>query len=188
MPGLRRISSFVATILFHLILTACLAFAQLAPSPTADWELTTVFFGRNLGERMKLKIDKDELSGAVYRGENIALHGTLHGSDVNFEFKESDGTVDGYAGRLIGDAMSGEYSSTDPHGIKTIGRWSARRAPSRPAQPRLMTSFRANFRGNSPARSHLFSTSGLAILYIPPASMPVAPMSAQSRASSAETR
>jgi amidase len=133
MSGLRRISAFVATILFHLILTACLAFAQLSPSPTADWELTTVLFGRNLGERMTLKIDKNELSGAVYRGENVALHGTLRGSDVNFEFKESDGTVNNYAGRLTGDAMSGEYSSTDPHGTKTTGHWSARQTPSRPA-------------------------------------------------------
>jgi amidase len=133
MSGLRRIRAFAATILFQLVLTAFAAFAQLVPSPTTDWELTTVVFGHNLGERMKLKIDKDELSGAVYRGENVALHGTLHASDVNIEFKESDGTVNVYNGLSSGDAMSGEYSSTDPHGIKTTGAWSAHRAPNRPA-------------------------------------------------------
>jgi amidase len=133
MSGLRRIGAFVATILLNLVLTGCLALAQLAPGSTTDWELTTVVFGRNLGERMKLKIEQGQLSGAVYRGENVTLHGTLHASDVSFEFKESDGTVNVYNGHSSGDSMSGEYSSTDPHGIKTTGRWSARRTPDRPA-------------------------------------------------------
>lgn len=132
MSGLRRSSAFGATILFHFVLTAGLPLAQVTPSPTFDWELTSIIFGHSLGERMKLKIDKDELSGAVYRGENVTLHGTLHAADVNFEFKESDGTVNVYNGHFSGDTMAGEYSSTDPHGIKTTGSWSAHRARNRP--------------------------------------------------------
>ena len=108
------------------------ALAKSDQNPTADWELTSVVFGHNLGERMKLKVDQGQLSGAVYRGENVTLQGTLHGSDVGFEFKESDGTVNDYTGHFAGDAMSGDYTSTDPHGIKTTGHWSARRTPNRP--------------------------------------------------------
>ncbi len=112
-----------------------MALAQAEPNVTADWELTTIVLGHNLGERMKLKIENGQLSGAVYQGENISLQGTLRGSQVTFTFKESDGRLNTYTGHFSGDSMSGEYSSTDPHGIKTSGPWSAQRSLTRPANP-----------------------------------------------------
>jgi amidase len=133
MSGLERGRGFVSVILVSVVLSAGLALAQVEQTPTADWELTTVIFGHSLGERMKLKIDKGRLSGAVYRGENVTLQGSLRESNVSFEFKESDGTLDDYSGQLAGDSMSGDYSSTDPHGVKTSGRWSARLTPNKPA-------------------------------------------------------
>jgi acetamidase/formamidase len=135
MSRLGRGAVFVGAIFVGTILVGTLtslAGAQTGQGATADWELTTVIFGHNLGERLKVRIDNGQLSGAVYRGENLTLHGTLRGSDVSFEFKESDGTLDEYTGHFSGDAMSGDYSSTDPHGVKTTGRWSARRTQAPP--------------------------------------------------------
>jgi amidase len=133
MLQLRTIAAFVAATVLSVVFAAHSGFAQVDQNATADWELTTVIFGHNLGERLKLKIDKGQPSGAVYRGENVTLTGTVRGSDVGLKFKESDGRLNDYAGHLTGDTMSGDYSSTDPRGVKTTGHWSARRVPNRPA-------------------------------------------------------
>jgi acetamidase/formamidase len=115
-----------------------LAAAQTQPASTADWELTAVFLGHKLGERMKLKVDQGQLTGFVYIGENVALKGNIKGSDVSFDFKESDGTVTKCTGHINGDTMSGDYVNIDPHGNRTTGTWSAHRSQSRPATPQKL--------------------------------------------------
>lgn len=101
--------------------------------PSGDWVLTTVVFGENLGERLQLKVEKDQLSGTLFRDEGVALKGTLKGQELKFSFKESGGDQSEYAGRFTGDALKGDYTSIDSHGEKTIGTWSAQRIPVRPA-------------------------------------------------------
>jgi amidase len=122
---------------------AALAFSTLTlsaitqtQSAAVDWELTSIVLGYKLGERLKLKIDQGQISGFVYRGENVPVKGTLNGSAVAFDFKESDGTTNAYTGHASADAMSGEYVNVDSKGAKTTGLWSARRSPIRPATPK----------------------------------------------------
>jgi amidase len=133
MAAPRRLRFLVVlAVIWSAAAAARLASAQSQPGSAADWELTTVIFNQKLGERMKVKTDHSQLSGFVYRGENVRLTGSVSGPDVRFDFKESDGTVNQYSGHTSGDEMSGEYTSTDPHGIKTTGAWSARPAQARP--------------------------------------------------------
>lgn len=110
------------------------AFSQ-TPLPTSEWELTSVVLGHKLGERLKLNVDQGQLSGFIYRGEKVNLKGSIKGSDVTFDFKESDGTNNVYIGRFNGESMSGDYVNIDPHGVKTTGAWSARRPLPPPAVP-----------------------------------------------------
>ena len=107
--------------------------AQDQPGLSGDWVLTTVIYGQNLGERLILKLEKDHLSGSIYRDSKIPLEGTLQGREIHFSFKESDGTRDDYQGRFEGDVLSGQYASVDPHSEKTAGQWSARRIPANPS-------------------------------------------------------
>ncbi len=105
--------------------------------PSGEWVLTTVVFGQNLGERLKLKLERDQVGGSLYRDEDVALKGTLKGKELKFSFKESGGDQSEYTGRVNGDTMAGEYTTVDSHGEKTTGTWSARRMPVRPStEPR----------------------------------------------------
>jgi amidase len=106
---------------------------QTQTDPTGEWMLTTVVYGQNLGERLKLKMEKGQLSGTLHRGEDVALKGTLKDSEINFSFKESGGDQSEYAGRLDGESMSGEYTTNEASGNKTSGTWSAKRVPAQPA-------------------------------------------------------
>lgn len=114
------------------LLTLIYSSASFAQDLAEDWELTTVVFGQNLGERMNLSLDKGQFSGYVYRGEKVALKGSLAGTTFKIEFKESDGTTNTYTGQLAGGAMTGDYVSVDPSGEKTTGAWFARRPITRP--------------------------------------------------------
>jgi amidase len=119
-------------------------FSQRSPGqaqgdPNGEWVLTTVVFGQNLGERLKLKLEKDQVAGSLHREEDVALKGTFKGQELKFNFKESGGDQSEYTGLLNGDAMAGEYTAVDSHGEKTTGTWSARRIPVRPsAEPRRL--------------------------------------------------
>ena len=106
---------------------------QRASDPSGEWVLITVVFGDNLGERLQLNVDKDQLSGTLFRDESVALKGTVKGQELKFSFKESGGDQSEYTGRFTGEALAGEYTAIDSHGEKTTGTWSARRIPVRPA-------------------------------------------------------
>src|SRR5262249_42088448 len=103
-------------------------------SPNGEWILVSTILEHNLGERLNLKIEKGQLSGYVYRGEKVALQGTLSGQDIRFSFKESSEAQSEYAGRLEGDTMSGNFSTVETSGNKTSGQWSAGRVPQRPSE------------------------------------------------------
>lgn len=100
---------------------------------TGDWVLTTVVYGENLGERLQLKLEKDQLTGTIFRDEGAALRGTVKGQELQFSFKESGGDQNEYKGRISGDTLAGEYITVSINGDKTVGTWTARRIPSRPA-------------------------------------------------------
>lgn len=112
---------------------------QAQGDPSGEWVLTTVVFGQTLGERLKLKLEKDQVAGSLHRDEDVALKGTLKGQELRFIFKESGGGQSEYTGRVTGDTMAGEYTTIDSHGEKMTGTWSARRIPMRPsAEPRRL--------------------------------------------------
>ena len=132
---LRRVAIFASAL---AVAASCglSAGAQSPPDVTGEWMLTTVILGHNLSERLNLKLEKDQLSGTIFRGEKVSLQGTLTGQDVRFKLKESDGSQSEYSGQLRGDAMSGEFTIIQSDAEKLTGPWSARRAPTRPTGPR----------------------------------------------------
>ena len=117
----------------NLALSARGAIAQTQTIPNGEWILISTILEHNLGERLNLKMDRDQLSGYVYRGEKVSLQGTLRGQDIRFSLKDSNGTQSEYTGRLEGDTMSGNFSTVEPSGDKTEGQWSARRVPRNPS-------------------------------------------------------
>lgn len=139
---MTSIRSLVA-VLVGLLLSSSLFSQDIAKSAPGDlsgeWELTTVVYGLKLGERLTLKMEKDQLGGSLYRDENVPLKGSLRGQEVKFSFKESGGDQSEYTGRLAGETMAGEYATVSSSGDKTRGTWSAHRMPARPsAEPRRL--------------------------------------------------
>lgn len=129
----QRVLSFCTGLVLICALFASSSPAQGQMEPSGDWVLTTVVFGENLGERLRLKAEKDQLSGILFRDEGVALKGTVKGFELRFSFKESGGDQSEYTGHINGEALIGEYTTIDSHGEKTTGTWSARRIPVRPA-------------------------------------------------------
>lgn len=129
----QRVLSFCTGLVVVCTLCASSSPAQGQTDPSGDWVLTTVMFGENLGERLQLKVERDQLSGTLFRDEGVALKGTVRGQELNFSFKESGGDQSEYKGHLGGEALTGEYTTIDSHGEKTRGTWSALRIPVRPA-------------------------------------------------------
>jgi acetamidase/formamidase len=97
-----------------------------------EWVLTSAVHGVDLGERLTLKGDGQEISGFLFREGEVAVQGTLDGGSIRLRFTESDGTRNDYRGHVAGASISGEYSSASPTGEETTGRWSARRIPANP--------------------------------------------------------
>jgi amidase len=133
MTGFRRLLK----VFFGLFLSSSLLGQNSADRPqgdlSGDWVLTTVVFGENLGERLQLKVEKDQISGTLFRDEGVALKGTVKGRELKFSFKESGGDQSEYTGHISGEALVGEYTTVDSHGGKTTGTWSAGRILVRPA-------------------------------------------------------
>jgi acetamidase/formamidase len=133
MTGFRRLLA----VFFGLFLASPL-FSQSSggrpeTDPSGEWVIITVVFGENLGERLQLKVEKDQLSGTLFRDEGAALKGTVKGQELKFSFKESGGDQSEYTGHVSGEVLLGEYTTIDSHGEKTTGMWSARRIPVRPS-------------------------------------------------------
>ncbi|HEX3819993.1 MAG TPA: acetamidase/formamidase family protein [Candidatus Sulfotelmatobacter sp.] len=128
---------FLASVSMLCVVYGSLVSAQSQAASAADWELTAIVLGHKLGERVKLKIEGSQISGFVHMEEDVPLKGSISGSNVAFDFKESDGTVTQCSGRISGEMMSGDYINIDPHGTKTTGTWSAHRAAPRPPTPQI---------------------------------------------------
>jgi amidase len=126
-------AAFLLAFFLSIAFLAQSASGQTQTDPTGEWILTTVVYGENLGERLKLKLEKGQFSGTLHRDEDVALKGTLKDSEIKLNFKESGGDQSEYVGRLSGESMSGEYTTMEASGNKTMGVWSARRVPAQPA-------------------------------------------------------
>ena len=91
----RRTSSIAALCL--------LASLGAAPAPPAgpdvagDWILTTMVFTEPLDETLTLKVDNGKLTGTD-AGRDVT--GELKGDVVRFQYKDGDGTVNAYEGRV----------------------------------------------------------------------------------------
>jgi hypothetical protein len=108
MTGFRRLLA----VFFGLFLSSSL-FGQNSSERTpsdlsGDWVLTTVVFGENIGERLQLKVEKDQLSGTLLRDEAVSLKEAVHGQELKFSFKESGGDQSEYKGRISSEALIGE--------------------------------------------------------------------------------
>jgi len=94
------------------------------------WELTVMEFGNSNFSRLTLETSGEKLTGRVMQG---ALEGTVRQDRIEFQAKGSDGTVRAtVTGIVRGDSMEGDVAM--PNGEKA--KWTARRIPPRPAQPR----------------------------------------------------
>jgi amidase len=129
----RRLLVLCMSLILSFTLFSQRSPGQAQGDPSGEWVLTTVVFGQTLGERLKMKLERDQVAGSLHRDEDVALKGTLKGQELKFSFKESGGDQSEYTGRLNGDTMAGEYTTIDSHGGRTAGTWSARRIATRPS-------------------------------------------------------
>jgi amidase len=124
-------------VLFSLFVSVSL-FGQTTSDRTqgdlsGDWLLITDAYGEKLSERLSLKLEKDQLSGTIFRDEGASVKGTLKGQELQFSFKESGGDQNEYKGRITADTLAGEYTVLGVNGDRAAGTWTARRIPVRPA-------------------------------------------------------
>ena len=127
------------------VFVAAAAFGQ-APGAnlTGEWELTTLFFGVPLAERLTLKVEKGKLTGSVrHRGKSMPVSGRFDGEAVSFEYKGDDGSRNLYEGRIQGAELAGRYTATggESWGETPPAEWRARRAAAasdKPAAPRTL--------------------------------------------------
>ena len=117
-----------------------------APGPKEDvggeWILTISLFDNPLAYRMDAKVDAGKLTGTVSRGKPTPITGTVEGDRVRFEWKDPDGTLNKFDGRLEKGELSGTATFSDePSGATPPMPWRARRpAPqsAKPASPRTL--------------------------------------------------
>ncbi|HEY1251104.1 MAG TPA: acetamidase/formamidase family protein [Thermoanaerobaculia bacterium] len=128
-----------------LLTTALLGQAAAGSADwNGEWELTTLFFGAPLAERLRLEVDKGRVSGTLrHRGKSIPITGAADpGGTIRFEYQDSDGSQNVYEGKRVADGtLSGRYTSKggENWGEEPPSDWTARRAPSdRPAPARTL--------------------------------------------------
>ncbi len=134
--------------LFCLVLICFLVPAARAQKPpetgsasvSGEWVLTTELFGNPLHERLNLRVEKGKISGSVYRGKSVPVSGKIDGDRVQFEYKDQDGSVSSYEGRLENGSLSGTATfSGESWGQTPPSPWRARRsAADKPAAPRTL--------------------------------------------------
>ncbi len=132
MTGFRCFPAVVIGLLLGSSLFGQSSGERTQSNPSGEWVLTTVVYGENLSERLKLTLEKDQVSGTLFRDEGATLKGTLKGQELQFSFKESGGDQNEYKGRFNGETLAGEYTTIGTDGDRTTGTWSARRIPARP--------------------------------------------------------
>ena len=131
------------------VMVAAAPGAAQAPAPaanlTGDWILTTVVFGHERSERLRLKSEKGKLSGSVYRrAKEVALTGRVEGDNVEFVVPAGDGGRATYTGKIAEGVLSGKVVETggeEPWGESPPPQWRAKRATpesQRPAAPRTL--------------------------------------------------
>jgi amidase len=129
------------------LLGAAAGLGQGSPGATnlsGEWELTTLFFGVPLGERLTLKVEKGKVTGSVsHRGKSLPITGTVNGDAIRFEYKGGDGSQNVYEGRAQEAGLAGRCTSTggESWGEHPSADWRARRAAGgseRPAAPRTL--------------------------------------------------
>jgi amidase len=116
-----------------------------------EWELTTVYFGVPLAERLRLEVDKGRVTGSLrHRGKSVPVTGvtgtgaTGAGGDgtIRFEYQGPDGSRNVYEGRRDPEGgLSGWYTGTggENWGESPAFEWKAHRAATdRPAAPRTL--------------------------------------------------
>jgi amidase len=133
MTGFRCLLAAILGLLLGSSLFAQSSSERMQSDPSGEWVLTTVLYRENLSERLKLTLEKDQISGTLFRDEGATLKGTLKGQELQFSFKESGGDQSEYKGHFNGETLAGEYTAIGTDGDRTTGTWSARRIPARPA-------------------------------------------------------
>jgi amidase len=132
---------------FALVCLPAAGAAQAAsvpePAPATlngEWELITAVFGNTLSQRLHLHVEKGKITGSVYSGKSAPVSGKVDGDRVQFEFKDRDGTVNSYEGRLQDGSLSGTVTfSAESWGQTPPASWRARRAATdKPAAPRTL--------------------------------------------------
>jgi len=116
-----------------------------------EWELTTLFFGVPLAERLRLEVDKGRVTGTLsHRGKKVPITGVAGtgatgaagDGSIRFEYQGPDGSKNVYEGRRAADgSLAGRYTSTggENWGEQPPSDWTARRAAAdRPVSPRTL--------------------------------------------------
>lgn len=130
----------LASLGLTLLLAAAGARAAAPPDVSGEWELTTDVLGNPLAARMTLTVEKGKLTGTIRSGGPKAVTGSVEGDRVRFEWKDRDGTVSAYDGRLQNGQLSGTVTySGETWGASPPSTWRARRPPAdKPAAPRTL--------------------------------------------------
>ena len=109
---------------------------------SGEWVLMVSLFDNPISYRMDAKVDAGKLTGTLSRGKPTPIEGTVEGDRVRFEWKDSDGTVYKFDGRLEKGELAGMVSfSGEPYGATPSMPWRARRptpASAKPASPRTL--------------------------------------------------
>ncbi len=135
---LRLLASTVLVCLFAAGAALGAAVPVAAPvDVSGEWELATMVFGQPLAERLTLKVENGKITG-TNSGRDVT--GSVQGDVVRFEYKDRDGTLNAYEGRLRDGKLSGTLKVTsEPWGESPAMEWSARRpATGKPAAPRTL--------------------------------------------------
>src|SRR5260370_8331630 len=84
MAGFRCFLAAVLGLLPSSFLFAQSSGERMQSDPSGEWVLTTVVFGENMSERLKLTLEKDQISGTLFRDEGAPLKGTLTCTELQF--------------------------------------------------------------------------------------------------------
>jgi acetamidase/formamidase len=124
--------------LVPVLLAAPAALALPAPADVSgDWILTTLVYNEPLNELLTLKVENGKITG---KNTGRDVTGEASGDRVRFQYKDQDGTLNVYEGKLKDGRLSGTLTITEePWGKSPQMGWSARRpATDKPAVPRTL--------------------------------------------------
>ena len=81
-----------------------------------EWELTTLYFGVPLAERLRLEVDRGRVTGSVrHQGKDVPITGTTGAAadgSIRFEYQGADGSRNVYEGKRGADGtLSGRATS-----------------------------------------------------------------------------